>query len=335
MSEVDAIWEELERQGQTAKVGYLSRRVLPGTPLDLWVGITTPAKERVLLLGGTKPVLARLHTVEAQGVLLLDVVMVNSEERQQAMLRLLLVDHAYQDLFSLLVQDIVETLRPAAAPDEAARLLVQRVKRWHEFLRRVPPDGLTPEEQRGLFGELTFLSNNAFQALDIPTAVAGWTGPGGTPHDFQFPACAVEVKTTSAADPVSLPISNIRQLESPSNAPLLLTAVVLDETMTAGVTLPELIDRVRTTVAAAGAGPLFEDRLFKAGYHDLHRNRYTATKYSLRALLVHHVSETFPRLRERDIPSGVTEVRYRLVVPAIGPFVLSSQKAVEFLRGVV
>ena len=83
----------------------------------------------------------------------------------------------------------------------------------------------------------------------------------------------------------------------------------------------------------ASAGD-FEDKLFAAGYHDAHADRYR-TGYSLRASDLFEVRAGFPRLVEADCPDGLGDVHYSLEVGALAPFRVERSSLATQLSGSV
>ncbi|HEY0466817.1 MAG TPA: PD-(D/E)XK motif protein, partial [Polyangiaceae bacterium] len=282
MSASEALWLELEAEAAQAPPGYVTCRVLPQSPLDLRLAVLKPSGERVVLLGGPRPDLDRVGGLPTTGAMALELIAAAADSPPRPVLRLMLTNRAYGDLFSLLADDLLRSMVSAADPAEGVRLFVQRVRRWHEFMRLVNPDGLSPEEQRGLFGELLVLADMLLPVAGAGVAVEGWTGPLRTPHDFQLPACAIEVKSTAATQPDSVSITNVRQLESPPDSTLVLAVVVLEETRVAGMTLPDMVERLRLLCTDARVVPRLDERLLASGYLDAHATRYASTRFNLR-----------------------------------------------------
>jgi hypothetical protein len=99
-----------------------------------------------------------------------------------------------------------------------------------------------------------------------------------------------------------------------------LAVLVLDETLVAGVTLPELVAKARILCGGVTSSPGFDERLLLSGYIDAHAHRYASTRFDLRFMRFFDVRDGFPRLLERDIPNGLTEVKYKVMLSAIAHF---------------
>jgi hypothetical protein len=236
-----------------------------------------------------------------------------------AALELVLVQPVFADLFDALVLDVAAEAAKGTTAGEIASLVAGRVKRWQLFLQGFA-EGLSIERQRGLFGELTLLFKTLIPELGCRTAVHCWTGPLAAQQDFCFGRLAIEVKTTTAKQPQSIRITSERQLDTTALDHLVLFHLSVDAREGAGRSLPELVRDVRTSVAAdAAAASELEERLFAAGYHDIHEPRYP-TGYTQREINTFEVKEPFPRIVEADCPAGVGDVQYSIAIGALTGF---------------
>jgi hypothetical protein len=76
-----------------------------------------------------------------------------------ARLVLLLNETANWELFKALCVDLIRASETAKSDAEAVAIIVRRLVRWHEFLKRERIHLLSPEAIKGLIGELLFLKN--------------------------------------------------------------------------------------------------------------------------------------------------------------------------------
>ena len=63
---------------------------------------------------------------------------------------------------------------------------LSRTWRWHHLLRGGRGTLLSPEEQKGLLGELFVLERLLLPRMDASSAVTAWRGPLGAPKDFEI-----------------------------------------------------------------------------------------------------------------------------------------------------
>lgn len=328
------LWVELEHEAAgSSRRGILRRRVIPEADCDLFVAIDhTGTPVRMLILRVAQSVVADHGSLpEAKGCELV-ITRFPDDPTDRASVCLSLLDRRFADVFTSLVLDVISHLSDLSGDREVVVGLVGRIERWQRFLDRHSPEGLALESQRGLFGELWFLKTRLIPAVGAEVAVAGWTGPHRTPHDFQLPAGSVEVKTTIAKQHIKLEITSDRQLDDTRVPCLALFHLSVDSGAT-GVSLPDLVDEMRGVLAQQASREAFEDLLVEAGYLDTHADHYREPHYQVRSAQLFKVCEGFPRLIERDLPTGVGDLRYTVVLASCMPFSVPEAQWLPLLRG--
>lgn len=230
----------------------------------------------------------------------------------------------FRDVFLALAEDVCSVLQRESDPGEAIRAMLRRLLRWQEFLRKHRPDGLSEEARIGLFGELEVLRSLFLGALEDAKAVAGWRGCRGANQDFQYPAFALEVKTTRATIPDRIHISNVRQLDEEGIHSMFLYLVLVEQNESAGVSLPGIVAEIRSRLYGH-ALDLFNEGLVAVGYLDIHEELYAATLYRVKEFRAYSVTGEFPRLRWEAIPEGVKEVKYQIGIDACRPYLVEHE----------
>ena len=331
MSDCAEVWEEMESTPHTGNAGFLRRRVRPDSDLDIFLGVEKPAGHRVLLLQLTQGV---ADTVRAPATTRNIELQIHGKGTDGvAALELRLVDRAYQEIFSVLADDLINVLVAAPTEDSAAEFFLARFERWQQFFARSGPAGLGDEAQRGLYGELWFIQNCLMETLDPLSAVSAWTGHGATAQDFQLGDVAVEVKATTSKQPQHLSIASERQLDDTGVDALFLFHLSLDVRRGDDRTLPALVDALRAALGDTAARGRFEENLLMAGFIDAHRDRYDHTAYTVRQASVFHVRDDFPRLVEAGLPSGVGNVRYSVAVSECARFAVDRESFAGAVAG--
>lgn len=210
-------------------------------------------------------------------------------------------------------------------------MFLGQLRRWQRFLAS-KAEGLTPAEQRGLWGELHLLQSLLLPALGPEGAVAGWKGPEGAHQDFQYANAWVEVKTTLAKQPQSVRITSERQLDDTRGPALFLHVLALESQSAGADTLPARVASLRAALAPTPAArEVFEDALLAAGYRDLDAPRYAAPGYAVRRADTFRVAPEFPRIIEGPLPVGVGDVSYALDLAACAPFATTADALVGVL----
>ena len=87
-----------------------------------------------------------------------------------------------REVFEVLATDITNVAIQASTGSSAIRAVARRLEAWQACLRS-GRRGLTPEEQIGLFGELTVLEMLG-QKIGYPNAILAWGGPLDKVHDL-------------------------------------------------------------------------------------------------------------------------------------------------------
>ena len=310
----EELWQIIEEESQAMSGrGIQRRRIHTEAPLALYLGFKKPENQRVFLLrvpGVLAPhrrTLPLLRGVETFADVLL------GDEPDRASLGLILREPRYADIFTALVGDMATHIAAQSDDAGAVEAFLARLGKWQKFLEN-HAEGLGEEAQRGLWGELKFLRDQVLPRSS-ENGVFAWTGARRTPHDFQFPDCAVEVKTSSAKQLQTLRISNERQLDDTHIETLLLYHLSLEPLRGTGETLPEIIIALRAVLTQdTAARAHFENALLEVGYLDAHAGRYADIGYSIREENLFRVQQGFPRLIEHDLPAGVGEVKYSISV---------------------
>ncbi len=330
-----AIWASLRSGDATA--GLVRRRLRQDAHIDIFACATAPAGEAGFLLEGEWPrgqQLGRLRT--CKGLRITSAVGGNGDD-QRAYLRILLENERLLDTFSVLATDLIEAVSGAPDMPSAMRSCIERLILWQGLMERVAEAGLSPEAQRGLFGELVTLARLMLPALGPEDAVSSWVGPARANQDFTFAAIGIEAKTTLSKAPVRLRIANELQLDDRGLDELIVCHVQLLAFAAHPATLPALVAELReqlhgTPVALLG----FEQRLTTAGYLEVDRERYEAHGYVVRDLECYRVTGAFPRLTPVNLPSGVGDLTYSIAVDILKPYwieVAEVARKLEKMRG--
>lgn len=312
---IEDVWNLLEQDGNDVSSGYLTRRILPSVNYDVYLAIEKPSNTWLLMLRVSSSFLDRKAAYPTSSSFTVNRIALPQDGDEYGTLQLVLTNARYKDIFTTLVQDIVDYLASVTDGRAAISAFITRLKRWQTFLEKHNPEGLSEIAQQGLYGELWFLRQVVLPHLGMSNGLRNWTGPKATQQDFQFSRCAVEVKTTSAKQHQKLAIASERQLDDTGAGTIVLLHLSLDVRQGQGETLPEIVANVRSLVAGdAIARDELENLLFEIGYLDIHTNRYENIGYTIREHNYFRVGEDFPKIIESDLRNGVGDVRYTISV---------------------
>ncbi|WP_323688139.1 PD-(D/E)XK motif protein [Rhizobium sp. AN69] len=243
----------------------------------------------------------------------------NGDGAGQQRFVLTLARHIDSDLFFGLCDTLISSLRDVADPATALAVALAHLRRWKAFLSGRNARLLSPEEVRGLFGELHVLRLLYQHTMPQPAAVDAWCGPDDSHQDFIFGNRAIEVKSLSGRERSTVRISSEDQLESLADELFLLTQR-LSSQPDAGqaLSLNGVVGLIDSELADADAIEQFADKLAGMGYVPL--TEYDAPRFIVGSLQGYRVTDGFPRLIRSELPPGITRVSYDIMLEAMAPF---------------
>lgn len=231
------------------------------------------------------------------------------------------------ELFLTLCHDLVSSTRAAGVgADAVPSILLRRLTRWQEFLKR-RRSGLLPEQKiKGLIGELLFLSTHLADYMGIGHAVKCWEGANDSPQDFCIGDTAVEVKCQLGTTAPKVGISSEQQLCSQlQNLFLIVFTLGKADGGSQSLNLLDLSSDIRDRLSneAPELVEKFNNLLFETGYSD--DEKYREYCYLLVDQRMYEVQEGFPRLCPDQLPLGVGHVRYEIDLNVCEPFASSPE----------
>lgn len=243
-----------------------------------------------------------------------------------------LLSGAFRELFEVMADDVAARVLVASDESSAVAMMRERLNHWERFMSAAGPEGLSREKQIGLYGELMFLRTMLSAGIPGTSVITWWRGPFSQNQDFRVGSHALEVKTTTGNTATAIRIANELQLDGTDFQPLYLLHLSLNEMLGAGTNLPQLVDEVQSLVGG-GAAQDFADRLFVAGYHEIHRPLYEEIGYVERQRHYYAVDGTFPRILQSELRSGVSRVEYTIDVGGFASYARPESLVLDSLTG--
>ena len=319
------VWDRLRNEATSTK-GLLALRIVPESSQNIFLAITSPHAHPVMFLeleSSVAPYGQDLASPKALRVYY-EKFGVN---RVRIVLELMIPE--YEDLFAVLVNDIIDLIQTTLGEEEAYHEFSDRLSKWQAFFARYRPGGLSSSEQQGLFGELWFLREYCISSLAPLDAVETWVGPYQDQQDFRFKGCKVEVKTIEANQSI-IRIAGERQLDNPDGESIMLFLLTVLLSKGGKESLPDLVGDIRQRIGAdESATKLFHDRLLMSGFLDNEAILYETQTYEVRGQQFFSVSEDFPRIVTQDLRHGVTSVRYGIQVISCLPYLMGFSQATK------
>lgn len=325
------LWQEMSTDASGA--AGLDRRLLDvDAPVGIYACIYWPGGQPGLLVEGegiARPTGGRLP--KCRGVRLSHEILRGDPGR--TVVRILLEDQRLSEIFSVLAVDLLGVARSQSTAAEALRLCIDRIAMWQGLFERIPPDGLSDEAQRGLFGELWVLKDLFLNVLEPGDVVTAWIGPDPGNQDFVHQGMAVEVKSSLAKRHSRLSIANEKQLDETPFRRLVLAHVRLDDGSAQGETLPGLIRHCRDLLGKDPyAARQFDNSLLEAGYLDAHAPLYADRSWQVSSLRFFHVHGEFPRLTEASLPPGVGDIKYSIIADDLAQYECQREQVITSLQ---
>lgn len=232
--------------------------------------------------------------------------------------------------FRHVCDDLVDYCENAAQPDSLPQRISERLDVWRRLWQRQSLGILSDEAQRGLLAELLFLRDIWLQVTDELNAIDTWEGPDGESQDFRQGFQAIEVKSRPPARN-SVLISSADQMWFDGDLYLVVYPVAtIGQTEGDALSLNQVVDSVRATLASRQAHDRLDVRLIDFGYID--RREYDEERFVIAEPTIFHVDAGFPALREADLPPGVEGIRYSVNLNWCEEHRIEPHRFKEFLR---
>lgn len=211
------------------------------------------------------------------------------------------------DFFIFLIQSVF--LEFESKNGDSAKILLNVLKNWKLLLSSQTEKGLTEEEAKGLYGELSFLLEFKINFGWLP--ITNWQGYKAEPKDFEFKNFSVEVKTSSVGKRI-ITINGIHQLNN--NSPLFLVLYEITEDYEAGNSLENLVNALCENIEDPKLVDILWSGLIKVGYNP--RSSSCLTKYSVRQTSFYSVDAKFPNISSSNISNitfnNLKKIKYSL-----------------------
>ena len=227
-----------------------------------------------------------------------------------------LVHDTFDEEFQRLCWDMIEVTIESPQP---LKDMIARYMTWQKLLQYKNTGVMSFENQKGLLGELLYLEE-LLSSMTCADAVNAWCGPEGSDQDYVMANTWTEIKTVSLAA-TTVKISSLQQLDQEIDG--ILKVYVLEKS-TEGpgrVTLPDVVSQIKATLAdEPQVLDRFEMKLFKYGYRQADEDEYRKNWFRLVESREFFVTDDFPKLTRKNVPSGVEECTYGLSLLSLEPF---------------
>lgn len=331
MTKIENIWVGLESEVSNHS-GLLYKRYSAEVVPDVFIALKAPEKLRCIAFR----ISAAFPFDENQWNKLKDIkieTLPDERDKSKKFLLILLLNKQHKDIFSTLCEDLIFEVSDVSEEQTLVEKLLERLAKWQSLFEKVGKQGLSDEAQRGVYGEIYFLRFFLTNNSDKKYCVKSWLGPEKSIQDFQYSNWAVEVKTTHGNNHQKIHITSERQLDDSIIEKIFLFHLSLDVRVGNGESLNMLIDEVSELLDDnTMASNLFKLKLLESGYYDIHKPLYDEIGYNIRQENLYRVSGNFPRITENQIPIGVGDVRYSIVLSESEEWRISHKTLLEEIK---
>lgn len=234
-------------------------------------------------------------------------------------LRFLLNYPSLDELFVKLCWDLMTVSKDDSNP--LGRIITQ-YKMWLKLLHQVG-NGLLPiHVQKGLIGELLYLSE-LIDTTGEKTALNSWIGPEGADQDFSFIDGWAEIKTTIISGS-TIHVSSLQQFDRTDDGKLIV--YFLDKTTSSGastLSLNEIVNQVSSKMSREDSVDLFKMKLARYGYQDKNSDEYSSCRFRLGEIRRYNVLPDFPRLTKDNVSPSIIEAQYQIDLPSVENYRIS------------
>ena len=330
MDRIKQIWTTLELNNSDHS-GLVKIRYSELSKCDIFLGLKLPENYRMLIIKAPFNIGKDFKfQFEFRG-LKFDKIY-DPDESNYLLLNLILIDDNLKDIYDTLLYDILSSIGNEPEIKVVFNNYTKRLLKWQSLFEKFNSNGLSPEEQRCLFGELFFLRKFLLNNSNFQTILTSWIGVSKEVRDFQYNNWAVEVKTTIGNNHQKVQISSERQLDNTHLEQLYLYHISLDKALESGESLPQIIASVYSILEVdIIALNTFKAKLYEAGYFEQHQGLYSSIGYHIRQDHFYLVENDFPRIQENELRSGVGDVKYSIILSQCQEYLQSEIQVFENL----
>jgi hypothetical protein len=324
-------WDRL-LQADEGGSGWNTLRLLPETACTIRAAIRFPERVPALLVELMAVSVEKVKEYPSSRGFSVYPESITPGPRGQVRICLVLSDATHFEEFAALSEDVASSVALAKSEPEAVQRMLARLHAWQQFMRK-HGDGLSVEEQTGLFAELLVL-NRLLGSLSPTEVLEAWRGPVGGIRDFQMRHCDIEVKATTSPSPGPFHVGSVGQLDETGLQQLLLCHITLSIN-SQGDTLTDVVRITRQRMLESGSAnkDRFNDLLMVVGYTDAQAVQYQARRLSMRVCQFYRVEGAFPRLRRADLSPGIVDVSYLVDIGACSAFRIDEDTANALIVG--
>jgi len=323
--DIENIWTKLENSDHPKSSKLLLRKIdISGFHL----GYNVENHNRLVVLELERKLILQILKKDPKwkGIAFIEV----SLDPKRFAICLSLVNQEFSSIFDSFTIDLIENLKAGTNKIELGNLFVNRLEKWKNFFKNFGLSKLSRNAQVGLFGELHFLNKYLLPNYSSIDSLEYWRGHNRKHQDYKFPNGNVEVKATTSKQHTKVFISSEKQLDSTGIQNLFLYCAILNDSVSSGMTLKELVNVCDSKLKNNQETYIkFYDYLANAGYLRKDDTYYDEEKYIVSQELIYEVLDGFPSIVQA--PNGVGDIEYSIMLSACEGFRSEIEDALQVL----
>ena len=264
----------------------------------------------------------------------LDVQLFN-QANGETFLLFLIHNVSFKEIFYEFCLKIMDAIESADTAEDLVKQALLYTWSWYRFLKGKQSGILSPEEQRGLIGEIHFIRDFVASKYSWGEALEFWVGPFGNPKDFVWSSYAAEIKTHLNTAMPFIKISSEFQLDTAEFKKLWLVTQGFQKVSADskdGKTLNEVIDDVMGYLTETEPSAMESFAIHLAAYGFSFTHDYSEYRWKFDKLTAYDVCERFPSIQSVYLDEGVSEVRYKIALVSCKQFEVSVDEIKEHLN---
>lgn len=227
-------------------------------------------------------------------------------------LTIILLEDELTEIFIVFIEDIIKSLINIKNIEDALIIIPKRINYWRKLFSKYTNGLLSPQQQRGLYGELYFIKLLLANIKNHYDVLNAWQAPTGSNQDFYFNKVAIEVKTSKSNTP-SMRIANEFQLDITGFNSLFIAFYRLIEYPDDDNTLIKIINDIRNILKYSD--DLLSDFNQKIEYLGISTDtepEYNKKGYAIRKETYYNVTDDFPKITLDSIDNAISKVSYEI-----------------------
>ncbi len=304
---INKIWESHLKD--LSQSGIKKTRIDKITKLDCSIGTILRTKIRFFTISIDENITIQSnHLKRFAGV---EIKVLPSENNTKE-LTIILIEDELIEIFIVFIEDIINSLVKIDNIDDALIIIPKRINYWQKLFSKYTNGLLSPQQQRGLYGELYFIKLLLEKIKDHSKVLNAWQAPMGSNQDFYFNRIAIEVKTSKSNSP-TIKIANEFQLDIIGLNKLFIAFYKLIEFPNDENTLLKLINEIRTILKDKEELLFdFNQKLEYLGISSNMESEYNKIGYAIRKEYYYDVNDKFPKITSGLINEAISKVSYEI-----------------------